>query len=164
MRGSGWLKMIGGRRIVGCFVGVRETKEIIGRDENARDEMRKVAKRMSRRRVEKKREKRRKKKKIKGEETVNAGFSTSSRRRRICFLNFHASRLIRGQFHLDEIRIDRSTRKERKRGSEKRKKERKRIKKIDKGKNGKRKGPIGESIISTMPELREGRRRFSSQL
>lgn len=33
-----------------------------------------------------------------------------------------------------------------------------------KGKNGKRKGPIGESIISTMPELREGRRRFSSQL
>lgn len=42
--------MIGGWRIVGCFVGVRETKEIIGRDENARDEMRKVAKRMSRRR------------------------------------------------------------------------------------------------------------------
>lgn len=63
MRGSGWLKMIGGRRIVGCFVGVRETKEIIGRDENARDEMRKVAKRMSRRRVEKKREKKEKEKK-----------------------------------------------------------------------------------------------------
>lgn len=66
--------MIGGWRIVGCFVGVRETKEIIGRDENARDEMRKVAKRMSRRRrVEKKREKK-KEKKVKGEETVNAGF------------------------------------------------------------------------------------------
>lgn len=48
--------------------------------------------------------------------------------------------------------------------AQRRERKRERIKKIDKGKNGKRKGPIGESIISTMPELREGRRRFSSQL
>lgn len=80
--------MIGGRRIVGCFVGVRETKEIIGRDENARDEMRKVAKRMSRRPVEKKREKKEKEKKNKGRRNRERGLFNFIAKKKDLLLKF----------------------------------------------------------------------------
>lgn len=67
---------------------------------------------------------------------------------------------------IEETRIDRSIDRTNDSKEEKAwlREEKENKKKGYKGKNGKRKGPIGESIISTMPELREGRRRFSSQL